>query len=45
LSQFGRGPGVWWCPLRRHPEALAAIVNNPAGALDSRLILALKALR
>jgi hypothetical protein len=31
--------------LRRNPEALAAIVNNPAGALDSRLILALKALR
>src|SRR5262249_54119938 len=31
--------------LRRHPEALAAIVNNPAGALDNRLILALKALR
>jgi hypothetical protein len=31
--------------FRRHPEALAAIVNNPAGALDSRLILALKAMR
>jgi hypothetical protein len=31
--------------LRRNPEALAAIVNNPAGALDGRLILALKALR
>jgi hypothetical protein len=31
--------------LRRHPEALAAIVNKAAGALDGRFILALKALR
>jgi hypothetical protein len=31
--------------LRRHPEALAAIANNPAGASPGRLILALKALR
>jgi hypothetical protein len=31
--------------LRRGPELLAAIVENPGAAHDSRLILALKALR
>jgi hypothetical protein len=31
--------------LRRNPELLAAIVDNPRAALDRRLILALKALR
>jgi hypothetical protein len=31
--------------LRRNPELLAAIVENPGAALDGRLILALKALR
>jgi hypothetical protein len=31
--------------LRKNPDLLAAIVENPAAALDSRLILALKALR
>jgi hypothetical protein len=31
--------------LRKNPELLAAIMENPAAGLDSRLILALKALR
>jgi hypothetical protein len=31
--------------LRRNPALLAAVVGNPGGALDGRLILALKALR
>jgi hypothetical protein len=31
--------------LRRNPELLAAIMENPGAALDTRLILALKAIR
>ena len=31
--------------LRRNPARLAAILENPGGALDTGLILALKALR
>jgi hypothetical protein len=32
----------WVDALRRNPELLVAIVENPGAALDSRLILALK---
>jgi hypothetical protein len=31
--------------LRKNPELLAALVENPGATLDGRLILALKALR
>jgi hypothetical protein len=31
--------------LRKNPEALAAIVNNPKAALDGKLILAMKAMQ
>jgi hypothetical protein len=31
--------------LRKHPEGLAAILDRPGACLDSRILLALKALR